>query len=121
LAGLDVREALPDEVLDVVFEEQHWNVARLSRPKSRGHRHVCRREQEIGDAQVDVALRERLTHFAAKRAHAPLPEIDGVVREPRARYRGCKGRTAALGYRVRDRHDALAARELLLQPFGIVP
>ena len=111
-AALEMREALPDQVFDVVLEEQHGHVAR--------HPDVHGGEQEVGDNQIDIALRERRPHLAADVANAPLPQIHGVVREPGARNRGGKRRTAALGNRVRHRDDPLAVRELLFQSVGIV-
>ena len=75
-ARLEVREPLPNQVLDVVLEEQYGNGARL--------RHVHGRKKKIGDAQVEVALRQHLARRAPNAANAPLPEIDGVVGEPGA-------------------------------------
>ncbi len=95
-----------------MLEEQHGHVAR--------HPDVHGGEQEVGDNQIDIDLRQRRPYLAADVANAPLPQINGVVREPGARNRGGKRRAAALGNRVRNRDDPLAVRELLFQSFGIV-
>ena len=107
---LDLCEPFPDEVLDVVFEEDDWDRA--------VHRHVRSREQEISDAQIDTAARDHGSHLATNFGDTPLPEIDGILREPRAdEGRGdavCRAwARVGTGSRVRS-------ARVLVQPFRVV-
>jgi hypothetical protein len=70
-ARLEVRQPLPDQVFDVVFEQEYGDARR--------RRHVGGREQKIRDTDIDVAGCEHRAHRLAHLGHAPLPQVDRIM------------------------------------------
>jgi hypothetical protein len=76
-------------MLDVVFEEDDRD-----RPREW---QVRGSEQEVGNAQIEVARREQARRLLAEGRESALPEIDGERREPRACERD--GKTGGAAFR----------------------
>ena len=78
--GFERAQALPDQILDVVFKEDDRNAS--------AQRNVGGREEKVGDADVcGVVRRPSALDEVADCPDPPLPEVHRIRREPRARDR----------------------------------
>ena len=102
-APVDLAQALPDDVLDVVLEEDHGHA---------GVRDVRHREEEVGDDQVHRVVGDHALNLPPQRRNAAPPEIHGVRRQPGPHEREGEPEALAFGDAVRHGDDALAVRQV---------